>query len=250
MSPQPALPRHDRFPRAAGYADDWVRSAVSGGANALWLTEWLAEAVPLAAGDRVLDLGCGRAASSVFLRRELGVEVWAADLWNDPTENLRRVRDAGVGDGVYPLRLDARELPFGDGFFDAVVAIDSFVYFGTDDLYLPEVARLVRPGGWLGIAGAGFLAEIDGPVPEHLRDWWEPALWCLHSPGWWRRHWDRTGLVRVETADAMDGGWERWLEWQRFASPDNAVEIAALEADRGRTLGYVRVAATVVSPSP
>ena len=48
----------------------------------------------------------------------------------------------------------------------------------------------------------------------------------------------------------MDGGWERWLEWQRFAAPDNAVEIAALEADRGRTLGYVRVAGTVVSPPP
>ncbi|HTI34294.1 MAG TPA: class I SAM-dependent methyltransferase, partial [Miltoncostaea sp.] len=166
------LPRHERFPRAAAYPDDWVRSSVSGGANALWLTEWLAEAVPLAPGDRVLDLGCGRAASSVFLRREFGVEVWAADLWNDPTENLARVRDAGVGDGVYPMRLDARELPFGDGFFDAVVAIDSYVYFGTDDLYLPEVARLVRPGGWLGIAGAGVMDEIDGPVPAQLKEWW------------------------------------------------------------------------------
>jgi SAM-dependent methyltransferase len=243
-----ALPPHDRFPRAAAYPEDWVRSAVSGGALALWLTEWLAEAVPLAPGDRVLDLGCGRAASSVFLRRELGVEVWAADLWNDPTENLARVREAGVGDGVYPMRLDARDLPFGDGFFDAVVAIDSYVYFGTDDLYLPEVARLVRPGGRLGIAGAGFTAEIDGPVPAHLREWWEPALWCLHSADWWRRHWDRTGLVRVETADAMEDGWERWLEWQRFAAPDNAVEIAAVEADAGRTLGYVRVAATVLGP--
>ena len=36
--------------------------------------------------------------------------------------------------------------------------------------------------------------------------------------------------------------------WQRFAAPDNAVEIAAVEADAGRTLGYVRVAATVLGP--
>ncbi len=119
------------------------------------------------------------------------------------------------------------------------------VYYGTDDLYLPEIARFIRAGGRLGIAGAGLTAEIDGPVPPHLRDWWEPALWCLHSAAWWRRHRERTGLVTVETADAMEDGWERWLEWQRFASPGNAVEIAALEADRGRTLGYVRAVARV-----
>jgi SAM-dependent methyltransferase len=240
------LPAHGRFPRASRYPATWLREAVSGGANPLWLTEWLVEAMPLEPGMRVLDLGCGRAASSVFLRRELGVEVWAADLWNSPTENLARLRDAGVADGVHPLRLDARSLPFADGWFDAVVSIDAFVYYGTDDLYLPEIARFIRAGGRLGIAGAGLVEEIEGPVPPHLRDWWEPALWCLHSAPWWRRHWERTGLVEVETADAMEDGWERWLEWQRFASPGNAPEIAALEADRGRTLGYVRAVARVV----
>ena len=34
----------DRFPRASGYHPDWVLAGVSGGANPLWLTEWLAEA--------------------------------------------------------------------------------------------------------------------------------------------------------------------------------------------------------------
>jgi SAM-dependent methyltransferase len=233
----------DRFPRSSTYSPDWLTAAVSGGANPLWLTEWLTAAMALEPGMRVLDLGCGRAASSVFLRRELGVEVWATDLWFSPSENLRRARDAGVADGVFPLRADARALPFADGFFDAIVSIDSFVYYGTDDLYLGDIARLLRPGGVIGIAGAGLVHEIDGEVPERLRAWWEPAMWCLHSAGWWRRHWERTELVAVETADAMEDGWERWLEWQRFASPGNATEIAALEADRGRMLGYVRAVA-------
>ena len=38
----------------------------------------------------------------------------------------------------------------------------------------------------------------------------------------------------------MPDGWRRWLDWQRAVAPDNAPEIAALEADAGRTLGYVR----------
>ena len=33
--------RRDRFPRASTYHPDWVRDGASGGANALWLTEWL-----------------------------------------------------------------------------------------------------------------------------------------------------------------------------------------------------------------
>src|SRR5438477_3955317 len=107
-----------RFPRASAYHPGWVAAGVSGGANPLWLTEWLAEALDLRPGMRVLDLGCGRGASSVFLRREFGVQVWAADLLCSSSENLQRVRDAGVEDGVFPLRADARSLPFAAEFFD------------------------------------------------------------------------------------------------------------------------------------
>ena len=216
-------------------------ASASGGANALWLTEWLAEALDLRPGMRVLDLGCGRAASSIFLRREFGVQVWATDLWFSASENLRRIRDAGVEDGVFPIHADARSLPFAAEFFDAVVSIDSFLYYGTDDLYLNYLARFVKPGGPIGIAGAGLMREIDDAVPDHLRAWWEPGLWCLHSAAWWRRHWERTGIVTIELADTMPEGWQAWLDWQRAVAPDNATEIKAVEADRGRYLGYVRV---------
>ena len=209
----------------------------------MWLTEWLAEALVLQPGMRVLDLGCGRAASSIFLHREFGVQVWATDLWFSAAENLRRIRDAGITDGIFPLRCDARSLPFADGFFDAVVSLDSFPYYGTDDTYLNYVARFLQPSGILAIAGAGLMREIDGPVPEHLRGWWDPSMWCLHSADWWRRHWERTGLVTIDRADTMPDGWQAWLEWQRAVAPDNSIEIEAVEADRGRCIGYVRVVA-------
>jgi SAM-dependent methyltransferase len=234
---------NDRFQRASAYHPDWVRASVSGGANSLWLTEWLAEAVELRSGMRVLDLGCGRGASSIFLHREFGVQVWAVDLWFSVDERLARVRDAGVGDGVFPIHADARSLPFAAGFFDAVVSIDSFVYYGTDDLYANYLARFVTPGGTIGIAGAGLTREIDGPVPDHLRSWWEPSMCCLHSAAWWRRHWERSGVLDVDHADDLTDGWRHWLAWQRAVSPDNQTEIQTLEADHGRYLGYVRVVA-------
>src|SRR5438067_8485308 len=118
-----------RFPRSSQYHPEWVMASASGGANSLWLTEWLTTKMTLRPDQRVLDLGCGRAASSIFLRREFGVQVWAADLWFSPSENVRRIRDAGVEDGVFPIRADARSLPFAAEFFDAVACIDSFHYF-------------------------------------------------------------------------------------------------------------------------
>ncbi len=231
----------DRFPRASRYHPDWVLAGVSGGANPLWLTEWLTEALDLRPGMRVLDLGCGRALSSVFLRREFGVQVWAADLWFSAAENLQRARDAGVEDGVFPTHADARALPFAAEFFDAVVSIDSFCYYGTDDLYLNYIARFVKPGGPIGIAGAGLMGEIDGPIPEHLRDWWaQDCPWCFHSAGWWRRHWGRARILDVSLADSLPDGWRFWRDWLKVIAPENVTEIRALEADQGSHLGYVR----------
>ncbi len=231
----------ERFPRASLYSPDWIIAGASGGANPLWLTEWLAEGLDLRPGMRVLDLGCGRGLSSIFLRREYGVEVWSVDLWFPPAERLARIRDAGVQDGVFPIHADARSLPFAPGFFDAILSIDSYLYYGTDDLYLGYLARLVKPGGQIGIAGAGLIREIDGEVPDALRAWWEPGLWCLHSASWWRRHWEKTEIVDVEIADALPDGWKPWLQWHTTAFPDNRDEIEAVRADAGQFLGYVRM---------
>jgi SAM-dependent methyltransferase len=231
----------DRFPRSSKYHPEWVVASASGGANALWMIEWLAAALDLRAGMRVLDLGCGRAMSSIFLCREFGVQIWATDLWFSASENIQRIRDAGVEDRVFPIHADARSLPFADGFFDAIVCIDSFPYYGTDDLYLSYLARFVKPGCPVGVAGAGLVREIEGPLPEHLREWWTQDLWCLHSATWWRRHWERTGIMEIELADTMPDGWQVWLDWHRVVAPGNEPEIKALEADRGRYLGYVRL---------
>jgi SAM-dependent methyltransferase len=233
-----------RFLRASKYHPDWVISAAGSAANALWLTEWLCEALDLRPGMRVLDLGCGRAMSSIFLHREFGAEVWAADLWFSPSENHQRIRDAGAAGGVFPIHVDARSLPFATEFFDAIVSIDSYYYYGTDDMYLHNVARFLKPGGQLGIAQSGLVRELDGPVPPHLATWWAgDQPWIFHSADWWRRHWERTGVIDLELADMLPDGWRLWVEFVRQVAPENTLEINTIEADAGRTLGYVRIVA-------
>lgn len=229
-----------RFPRSAKYNFEWIKEG-SMGSHALLMAEWLCERMDLRPGMRMLDLGCGRAKSSIFLAREFGVEVWATDLWIAATENWQRVRDAGLEERVFPIHADARALPFAAEFFDAITALDCYSYFGTDDLYLNYLVQFVKSGGPIGIAGAGFVDEIPSPVPEHLRAEWSHDFWCLHSAAWWRRHWERTGLVDIVAADSMADGWKLWSRWQRAAWPDNKGEIAMVEADAGRNLTYIRL---------
>lgn len=233
-----------RFPRSSKYHPDWIfKNGSTGSGNTLWITEWLAEAMELKPGMRVLDLGCGRAISSIFLAREFSVQVWATDLWIGASENLLRVRDAGLHDQVFPIHANARALPYAGDFFDAIVCIDAYPYFGTDEIYLSYLTHFVKPGGQIGIAGAGLVQELEGGVPEHLRDFWTQDFWAFHSASWWRRHWERTGIVEVEIAETMPDGWQAWLDWQQAAYPENRAEIDSVKADRGRYLGWFRMVA-------
>ena len=241
MMMNPATDRRlvsDQFPRSSKYHPDWVIAGAMG-SNTLWLTEWLASSMKLEPGMRVLDLGCGRVISLISLAREFGLQVWATDLWISASENAQRIGDMDLANQVFPIHADARALPFAASFFDAIVCIDSFSYYGTDDLYLNYLANFVNPGGAIGIAGAGLVNELE-VVPDHLRAMWTEDFWCLHSADWWRRHWQRTGIVDIEVADTMNDGWQVWLQWQQTAHPTNKLEIETIEADRGANFAYVR----------
>ena len=108
---------HDRYLRSNSYDPEWVVENEMG-PNALWLLESLCDVLPLEPGQRVLDLGCGRAMTSIFLAREFGVEVVAADLWIPAEENRVRIAEAGVADRVTAVHAEAHQLPFEPESFD------------------------------------------------------------------------------------------------------------------------------------
>src|SRR5215469_13213189 len=199
------------FPRSANY-EELVPGNLMG-PHVLWLMESLCTRTELAPGMRVMDLGCGKAISSIFLAREFGLQVWATDLWIAASDNWGRIGAANLEQRVFPIHAEAHELPFAHGFFDALVSLDAYHYFGTDDLYLGYVSRFVRPGGLLGIVVPGVLQELNGEVPAHLASYWQWDWWSFHSPPWWQQHWEKTGLVEVELADSIPRGWEHWLKW-------------------------------------
>lgn len=235
----------ERFPLSAKYDPKWM-IVNDMGPSSVWLAEYLVEAMELRPGMRVLDMGCGKAMSSIFLAREFGCQVWATDLWISPTDNWRRISDAGVGGLVYPVRAEAHDLPYAEGFFDAAVSLDAYHYFGTSEMYLLKFARLVRPGGQIGIVVPGLTKEFpDEGVPERLRPWWDPEWYTFHSPGWWAQLWRRSEAVEVEVADNMPGGYDVWLHWEQTAKASGlwgrSGDIDLLTADGGEYFGFTRV---------
>ncbi len=241
-----AVLKMGQFPRSSGYDPVWVLENLMG-PNVLWLAEALCQVMDLQPGMRVLDMGCGKAVSSIFLAKEFGVQVWANDLWIGATENWQRVREADVADRVFPVHAEAHALPFADGFFDALVSMDAYHYFGTDDLYMGYYSRFVKAGGQIGIVVPGLQQEFTGPPPEHLSVYWPWDFCSFHSPEWWRRHWEKTGKVDVLHADLIPDGWKQWLLWEEVCLaegyPAHEAEAELLRRDAGRNLGFTRVVA-------
>jgi cyclopropane fatty-acyl-phospholipid synthase-like methyltransferase len=255
---RPLLYQRD-FPRSNAYDPDWVLTNQMG-PNVLWLAEWLCTAISLSPGCRVLDLGCGKALSSVFLVREFGSQVWAVDLWADPGDNRTRVAEAGCRDRIEVLQAEAHALPFEDAFFDAVLSLDAYQYFGTDDLYLGYLSRFLKPGGMIGIAVPGLMRPMRR-VPAYLSRpqangtvFWEEDCRCFHTLGWWKKHWSGSSLVRLVLADTLRDGWKRWAEFEEALEKTRKSYFPtsgeALRKDRGRTLGFIRLVGTRTDVQP
>ncbi|HYN94708.1 MAG TPA: methyltransferase domain-containing protein [Pilimelia sp.] len=251
MSSVDALVRPDRYPRSARYDPAWLLG-LDMGPHPLWLLEDLAQDLELRPGMRVLDLGSGKGATSVFLAREFGVRVTAADLWVPPEEAAAVFAAAGVTDQVSAVRAEAHTLPFAPEEFDAIVCIDAYEYFGTADSYLAYITGFLKPGGQLAIATPAMTREVRdlGAIPPHIKDCvgWEAIAW--HTAQWWRFQWEITELVTVTSARLQPDGWHDWLLWSRAVRDRAATDepgfdpvVAMLEADKGEFLSFALVSA-------
>jgi SAM-dependent methyltransferase len=156
----------------------------------------------LASGSgRVLDVGAGsgRAAIGVLLARPqttaIGVDIysgyWGIDE-NTPERFMRNARIAGVAERAAARVGDMRELPFGDGQFDAVVSSYAIDHLRRAERpkAIAEVARVLKPGG-------EFLLMI---VQVDWRTWLVSPLLAHHpsqSPEPWRA-WLRENEFRLE----------------------------------------------------
>ena len=226
----------EQFPLSSKYDIEWLIDNEMGPCS-VWLAEYLSEKVDLKPGMRILDLGCGKAVSSIFLVKEFGVQAWAIDLWINASENWKRIKESGVDSLAYPIHAEAHDLPFAYDFFDVIVSLDTYHYFGTQEMYLSSITRYLKPGGQIGIVVPGVKQEFESVIPIKLKPYWEPYLFTHHTPEWWSQLWERSGMVTVEVADTMPNGYDVWLKWDKTLEEAEILkrngDVELLEADGG-----------------
>jgi cyclopropane fatty-acyl-phospholipid synthase-like methyltransferase len=216
------------------------------GPNSVRILEELCKGLEIKPGTRILDLGCGKGLTSIYLATEFDVQVYATDLWISATENFNRFRELGLDGKIVPIHADAFNLPYAEDFFDGIVSVDSYHYFGTGEGFVDTyLAPLVKTGGFIATAMPGLRKEFEGGiVPPELASYWQEDM-NFHSADWWKALWKKENSIEVTRSRSMDchkKAWEDWLECDNsYAKSD----IGFIEADNGRFIDTVEIVAMV-----
>lgn len=214
------------------------------GPNPVKLEEELLMGNSIPTGAVVCDLGSGQGLTSVFLAKEYGFTVYAADLWSDPDENRRFFDEMGLDSRqIVPVKADATALPFEKEFFDAVISTDSYNYFGRDERYLDDkLLPFVKSGGYVYIAIPGMKKDChDHLPPELLLSWTPEQMDYMHDVSYWKSIVGKCRDATVLTVEEMESNEEVWADWLRQENEYAVGDRKSMEAGGGKYLNFIKI---------
>ena len=165
--------------------------------------------------NKILDLGCGKGLTSMFLANEVGATIYANDLWIKAEDNLKQFTEWNIQDCVIPSCEDASNLSFEKEMFDALFSVDAYHYFaGKKGFFQEKILPFVRKGGVVYIAIPGIKEEFEGRQKDLLKDWLGDESDLLHSCNWWKQIIGKDN--NMESVDVWEMNnfslaWDSWL---------------------------------------
>ncbi|MGN0905360.1 MAG: SAM-dependent methyltransferase [Alphaproteobacteria bacterium] len=221
---------------------DFIKANMMG-PNAVKLLEEAAASLPFKPGSRVLDLGCGKGLTSIYLASTFSVRVFAMDLWIPAAENFRRFRDFGLDDAIVPIHADIAQPPFAEGYFDTVVSVDAYHYFGRDPAFMDaRLAPLVKQDGMMLLVFPGLKREVGRDIPPEMLLSWRPEdIDTMHSPSWWSALLAQAvsiDVVAIKEAACSEEAWEDWLACD---NPYAVGDRRAMCAGAGKHMNFISV---------
>lgn len=151
------------------------------------------DSIPWRGDENVLDVGCGRglfligAAQRLKTGKATGVDIWSEDLSGNSAEAvLANAKTEGVAGRIKIETADARQLPFAANSFDVAVsslAIHNIPAKQDRVRALGEIARVLKPGGYLAIFDIFHTAEYAKTLEqlsfEQIQLSPFTLLWCV-----------------------------------------------------------------------
>jgi SAM-dependent methyltransferase len=246
-------PERASYPELQDYSRDEIYHDFFGGGG-LYLAVHMLRSLGLQPGQTVLDLGCGKGTTSIFMAKHHGVKVKALDLWTSVAFLEQKFAASGIQEKLSALQLDATgPLPYAENEFDAIFCMNSFNFYGATPGFLPRLLQHLKPGGRLCIGSEVLSAEF---TPEQLAN--PPAVYAFrlpapnqhvdvfaddfsrqHTPGWWREFLQASGLLEVETCFELEDADATYEELVRYEHQNNLdpfdVQICLDQVEWGRT---------------
>ena len=167
----------------------------------LRLTNRLGKLVDIKRGDLVLDVACGRGTSAMAVARSFHCRMVGLDLGASVGEARGSSQRSGLDSGVAFLRGDAEAMPLAGGSFDAALCECSMSLFPDKESGVAEMARLLKPGGRLGVSD---VTVAPSTLPEELMGTLGRILCVAEAPSveGYRRLLGSHGLSIVHEEDA------------------------------------------------
>lgn len=218
------------------------------GPNAMRITEELTAKLGINEKMRILDLGCGSGLSTLLLAQKYNANIVAADLWISPTENYTRFKSIGIEDRVIPILVDATKgIPFANEYFDILLSVDAYHYFGDTAEMLPSLIPLVKRDGYIAIAIPGLKYEFGTNIPQDMQEIWNSEMSrTLHSIEWWQELWQKCAGIEIVEIKEMDCCNEAWQEWLTAYHLIVAEDIKMMAMEDGKYFNLIQIVARVI----
>jgi len=149
------------------YESDWATLLLGDSYHPgrLQLTERLGTMLDLQPGHLVLDVASGLGTSAIYLAQCFGCQVVGVDFSGQIVEQANaNAAEAGISQLVQFKQGDAERLPFEDGSFDALICECAFCTFPSKPQAANQFARVLRPGGRIGLSDL----TRSAPLPPEL----------------------------------------------------------------------------------
>jgi len=126
----------------------------------LWATEGLAEKCHIAKGSRVLDVGCGKGTSAVYLAKRYGCQITGVDIEERLVEQANELARRRKVSGQVRFQIgDALDLPFPAHEFDVTFSQAFLILVADKKQAIREAIRVTNPGGFIGWLELSFYKQ-------------------------------------------------------------------------------------------
>jgi cyclopropane fatty-acyl-phospholipid synthase-like methyltransferase len=151
-------------------------------------------------GMQILDLGCGVGSATRYLAGKTDCQVTGVDADADMLERASKATPSALSDKIHYAQMDVTQTTFPDASFDRVV-IQSVACFNDKQTLLREVARVLRPGGLLGMNEVTWRKSPTPQIEQVMCATICETFRGAQLASEWVAHMEQAGLVQAEAEE-------------------------------------------------